>query len=49
MDVIFVFPDQRYHRSNLEIVQAIILRQFNLWLKPEFRFPVRVVHMDVES
>ena len=44
----FVFPDQRFRRPNLAVVQAIILRQFDLRLKPEFRFPAGVVHMDVE-
>jgi hypothetical protein len=47
-DVIFVFPDQRFRRPNLAVVQAIILRQFNLRLKPELCFPARVVHMDVQ-
>ena len=43
-----MFPDQRFGRPNLAVVQAVILRQFNLRLKPELRFPARVVHMDVE-
>jgi len=34
-----VFPDQRFRRSNLAVVQAIILRQLNLRLKPEFASP----------
>jgi len=44
----FVFPDQCFGRPNLAVVQPIILRQFNLRLKPEFRFPVGVVHVHVE-
>lgn len=44
----FVFADQRFRRPNLAVVQAVILRQFNRGLKPEFRFPVRVVHVHVE-
>jgi hypothetical protein len=48
-DVIFVFPDQSLGRPNLAVVQAVILRQFNLRLKPELRFPVRVVHVDVKA
>jgi len=42
-------PDQRFGRPNLAVVQPVILRQFNVRLKPEFRFPVRVIHMHVES
>jgi hypothetical protein len=30
-----VFPDQRFRRPNLAVVQPVILRQFNLRLKPE--------------
>jgi len=45
----FVFPDQRFRRPNPAVVQSVILRQFDLRLKPEFRFPVRVVYMNVES
>jgi len=44
----FVIPDQCFGRPNLAVVQAIILRQFNLRLKPELRFAVRVVHVHVE-
>jgi hypothetical protein len=44
----FVFPDQRFRRPNLAVVQPVILRQFNSRLKPEFRFPVRVMHMHAE-
>jgi len=43
----FVFPDQRFRRSILAVVQPVILRQFNRGLKPEFRFPVRVMHVHV--
>jgi hypothetical protein len=45
----FVFPDQSFGRPNLAVVQPVILRQFNARLKPEFRFPVRVMHMHVET
>src|SRR5687768_12497693 len=45
----FVFADQRLGRPNLAAVQAMILRQFNLRLKPELRFAVSVVHMNVQS
>ena len=44
----FVFPDQSLGRPNLAVVQAVILRQFNLRLKPELRFAVGVVHMHVK-
>jgi hypothetical protein len=44
----FVFPDQRFGRPNLAVVQAIILRQFKCGLKPEFRFPICVMHVHVE-
>jgi hypothetical protein len=44
----FVFPDQCFGRPNLAVVEAVILRQFNRRLKPELRFAVRVVHMDME-
>lgn len=43
-----MFPDQRFRRPNLAVVQALILRQINHRLKPEFRFPVRVMHVHVE-
>jgi hypothetical protein len=36
-------PDQSLGRPNLAVVQAVILRQFNLRLKPELRFAVGVV------
>ena len=45
----FVFADQCLGRSNLAVVQAIILRQFNLRLKPELRFALGMVHMNVQS
>jgi hypothetical protein len=35
----FVFPDQRFGRPNLAVVQPVILRQFDLWLKPDFASP----------
>jgi hypothetical protein len=44
----FVFPDQRFGRPNLAVVQAIILRQFKRGLKPEFRLPICVMHVHVE-
>lgn len=44
----FVFPDQSFGRPSLAVVQAVILRQFNLRLKSELRFAVRVVHMHVK-
>ena len=47
-DVMFVFPDQRFGRPNLAVVQAIILRQFNHGLKPELRLPVRAMHVHME-
>jgi hypothetical protein len=47
-DVIFVFPDQCLDCQNLAVVQTVILRQFNRRLKPELRFPIRVVHVDME-
>jgi hypothetical protein len=47
-DVIFVFPDQRFRRPNLAVVQAVILRQFEQRLKPELRFPVGMMHVHVE-
>lgn len=40
-----MFPDQCFSRPNLAVVQAVILRQFNLRLNPELRFPIRVVHV----
>jgi hypothetical protein len=45
----FVFPDQCFDRPNLAVVQAVILRQFNLRLKPEFGFPISVMDMYVEA
>ena len=42
------FPDQSLGRPNLTVVQAVILRQFNLRLKPELRFPVSMMHMHVK-
>ena len=44
----FVFPDQSFGRPNLAVVQAVILRQFNLRLNPELRLAICVVHMHVE-
>jgi hypothetical protein len=32
-----VFPDQRFGRPDLAVAQAVILRQFDLRLKPERR------------
>jgi hypothetical protein len=48
-DVIVVFPDQRLGRPNLAVVQAIILRQFNLGLKPELGFAVCVMNVHMGS
>jgi hypothetical protein len=45
----FVFPDQCLGRADLAVVQAMILRQFKHGLKPEFRFPIRVMHMNMKS
>ena len=45
----FVLPNQSVGRPNLAVVQAVILRQFNLRLKPELRFPVSMMHMHVKS
>jgi hypothetical protein len=45
----FVFADQCFGRSDLAVVQSVILRQFNRWLKPELRFPVCVMRMYMES
>lgn len=44
-----MFPDQGFGRPNFAVVQGVILRQFNLRLKPELRFAVRVVHMHVKA
>jgi len=43
----FVFPDQCFGRPDLAVAQAVILRQFDRRLKPELRFAVGVVHVDV--
>jgi hypothetical protein len=45
----FVFADQGLGRPSLAVVQAIILRQFNLRLKPKLCFAVSVMHMNVQS
>jgi len=44
-----VFSDQSLGRPNLAVAQAVILRQFNLRLKPEFGFPISVMDMYVEA
>lgn len=44
-----MFPDQCFGRPDLAVAQAVILRQFDRWLKPELRFAVGVVHVDVEA
>jgi len=43
-----VSPDQSFDRPDLAVVQAVILRQFNLRLKPVFRFSVSMMHVHVE-
>ena len=43
-----MFPDQSLGRPNLTVVQAVILRQFDLRLKPELRFPISAMHVHVE-
>ncbi|OGA19422.1 MAG: hypothetical protein A3H32_01495 [Betaproteobacteria bacterium RIFCSPLOWO2_02_FULL_63_19] len=43
-----MFPDQRFGRPNLAVVQAVILRQFNRGLKPELRLPICVMHVYVK-
>ena len=43
----FVFPDQRFRRPKLAVVQSVILRQFNLGLKPKFRLSVWMMHVHV--
>jgi hypothetical protein len=40
-----VFLNQGCNGPNLTIVQAIILRQRYLWLKPEFGFSIRALHV----
>ncbi len=37
-----------FGRSNLAVIQAVILRQFNHRLKPELRLPVWMMHVHVE-
>ena len=44
-DFISVVLDQGRYGPDLTVIQAMILRQRNLWLKPEFGFPVRALHM----
>ena len=46
-DFISVFLDQGLCSPDLVVIQAIILRQRYLWLKPEFRFPIRALHVHV--
>ena len=48
-DVIGVSLDQDQHSPKLSIAQAIILRQSYLRLKPEFRFPIRALHVYMSS
>jgi hypothetical protein len=45
----FMFPAQRFRRSNLAVIQTVILRPFNLWLKPEFRLPVRAMNVNMHA
>jgi hypothetical protein len=44
----FMFPDQGLGRPGLAVVQAVILCQFDLRLKPELGFPICVVHVHME-
>ena len=44
----FVFRDQSFGRPNLAVAQPVILRQFDLRLKPELRFAVCVMYVHVE-
>ena len=44
-----MFPDQRFGRPNLAVAQTVILRQFDLRLKPELGFAVRAVHVYVKA
>jgi hypothetical protein len=45
----FVFPDQCLGRPNLAVVQPVILRQFDLRLKPELRLSVCAMHVDMRA
>ena len=45
----FVFSSEAFRRPKLAVVQPIILRQFDSRLKPELRFAVRAVHVDVHA
>jgi hypothetical protein len=47
-DVFLVFPDQRFHRPELPVVQAVILRQFDARLKPELGLAVCAMDVDVK-
>jgi len=47
-DVIFVFPDQCLGRPNLAVVQGVILRQFDLGLKPELCLSVGAMHVHMK-
>jgi hypothetical protein len=48
-DVILVFSDQRFGRPDPAVAQAVILRQFDLRLKPELGFAVSAVDVHVEA
>jgi hypothetical protein len=48
-DFPFVALDQCFGRAKLPIVQAVILRQFDSWLKPELDFSVRAICVNVHS
>ena len=48
-DFIFVFPNEPERCRDVAIAQAIILRQFNVRFKPEFRFPIGSVDVHVHS
>jgi hypothetical protein len=43
----FLDPGQR--QPDLSVVQTIILRQCYLGLKPELRFPIRALHMNMAA
>jgi len=46
-DFIDVFLDQGKYRPDLSVIQTMILRQHYVGLKPEFRFPIRALHVNV--
>jgi hypothetical protein len=44
-----VFPDQRSSRPDLAVIQAIILRRYDLRFKPGLCFPVRAIDVHVQT